>query len=66
MQLGDLGSAVSIPKDNLNEFIFTYPAFEHREGGGIYEIDLKNEDVCSQVTSYQLGMLLFLLIKIII
>lgn len=64
VQLGDLGSAVSIPKkDNLNEFIFTYPAFEHREGGGIYEIDLKNEDVCSQVTSYQLGMLLFLLMK---
>ena len=63
VQLGDLGSAVSIPKDNLNEFIFTYPAFEHREGGGIYEIDLSDKKVCSQVTSYQLGMLLFLLMK---
>lgn len=63
VQLGDLGSAVSIPKDNLNEFIFTYPAFEHREGGGISEIDLSDKKVCSQVTSYQLGMLLFLLMK---
>ena len=63
VQLGDLGSAVSTPKDGLNEFISTYPAFEHRDGGGFYPIDLTDLDVCSQVTSYQLGMLLFSLIK---
>ena len=63
VQLGDLGSAVSTPKDGLNEFISTYPAFEHRDGGGFYSINLTDLDVCSQVTSYQLGMLLFSLIR---
>lgn len=63
VQLGDLGSAVSTPKDGLNEFISTYPAFEHRDNGGFYQIDLTDQEVCSQVTSYQLGMLLFLLME---
>ena len=49
--------------DNLYGFISTYPAFEHRRGQGHFRIDLDDIDVCSQVTSYQLGMLLFLLIK---
>ena len=64
VQLGDLGSAVPTPgSDNLYGFISTYPAFEHRRGQGHFRIDLDDIDVCSQVTSYQLGMLLFLLIK---
>ena len=64
VQLGDLGSAVSTPgSDNKNGFISTYPAFEHRRNKGHFRIDLDDLDVCSQVTSYQLGMLLFLLMK---
>ena len=64
VQLGDLGSAVSTPgSDNKNGFISTYPAFEHRSNKGHFRIDLDDLDVCSQVTSYQLGMLLFLLMK---
>ncbi len=64
VQLGDLGSAVPTPgSGNLYGFISTYPAFEHRSGQGHFRIDLDDIDVCSQVTSYQLGMLLFLLIK---
>jgi hypothetical protein len=64
VQLGDLGSAVPTPgTNNSNDFISTYPAFENRDRGGHYSIDLDDENVCSQVTSYQLGMLLFLLME---
>ena len=60
VQLGDLGSAVStfISKNNY-EVISSYPAFEHRDGVGVYEIDINNKEVVNQVLCYQLGILLF-------
>jgi len=60
VQLGDLGSAVStfVSKNNY-EVISSYPAFEHRDGVGVYEIDINNKEVVNQVLCYQLGILLF-------
>ena len=60
VQLIDLGSAVStfISKNNY-EVISSYPAFEHRDGVGVYEIDINNKEVVNQVLCYQLGILLF-------